>query len=61
MKEIADILMKQLRMIGELSRSAFEKNEVLALVNLTSSMIKTTETCIQLQALYGAMNEGEEK
>lgn len=40
MKEIADILMKQLRMIGELSRASFEHGDVHNLAELTEMQDK---------------------
>ena len=43
MKEIADILMKQLRMIGELSRASFEHAE------LTEAMNATVDMCLHVQ------------
>lgn len=49
MKEIADILMKQLHLIGELSRSSFEHGDVDNLAKLTEMMNATVDTCLHVQ------------
>ena len=57
MKEIADILMKQLRMIGELSRASFEHGDVNNLSELTEAMNATVDMCLHVQGFATMQNK----